>query len=84
MKYEDIPYSPLQHNVYADIASGKPVVNVHTYDQVESGLDIAVQTMVAVSAAWERYLALPSSVRHWERGVMDKALKVLEKEEERT
>lgn len=77
MDYEDLKFSQLQPNVYVDIAAGKPVTNIYSYDGVSSGTDIAVQVMIAATAAWERYLALPLPVRDWERRTLDKALQSL-------
>lgn len=77
MDYEDLKFSQLQPNVYVDIAAGKPVANIYSYDGVSSGTDIAVQVMIAATAAWERYLALPFPVRDWERRTLDKALQSL-------
>lgn len=80
MDYEDLKFSQLQPNVYVDIAAGKPVANIHSYSGVSSGTDLAVQVMIASTAAWERYLALPHSVRDWERKTLDKTLQSLTSE----
>lgn len=78
MDYSQLPFSKSQPNVYSDILVDRPIIGVQSYDGVTTGTDLAVQVLIATSAAWEQYLMLPPEVRAWDRKSLARVQEVIQ------